>query len=176
MGSDRKGIGGHHSAKSISSEWATPPHVIEALGGAGTFAVDPCAMVDQPWPCARQSFNRLDNGLGRRWTGNVYMNPPYSNVIIRSWLSRLVEHGNGIALIFARTETDNFFEYVWTEATAVLFLRGRLFFHYENGARAEHNSGGPSVLIAYGDQEAERLSNCKLPGYFAYLANGRMIT
>jgi hypothetical protein len=38
------------------------------------------------------------------------------------------EHGNGIALTFARTETKMFFECVWNGASALLFLKGRLSF------------------------------------------------
>ena len=36
---------------------------------------------------------------------------------------------DGIALIFARTETEGFVREVWGKADAVLFLHGRLNFH-----------------------------------------------
>lgn len=170
----RKGIGGHHSPKAQTTEWATPPHVIAALGGAAAFDLDPCAMVTQPWPCAREAYTIRDNGLLHRWRGSVYCNPPYGPEA-GAWLARLAEHGRGVALIFARTETDAFQAHVWNAATAVLFLRGRLHFHYPDGTRAAANGGAPSVLIAYGDSEAERLLKCGLPGYFAELKHGRML-
>lgn len=170
----RNGIGGHQSARADTCEWATPPQIITALGGAERFDLDPCAMIAQPWPCARDAFTIRDNGLTRRWRGSVYMNPPYG-AAVGTWLGRLADHGRGIALVFARTETEAFQEHVWPAATAVLFLRGRLHFHHPDGARASMNGGAPSVLIAYGEEEAARLAACGLSGFFAELKNGRMI-
>jgi hypothetical protein len=95
----------------------------------------------------------------------VWLNPPYGPQT-GQWLQRLAEHGDGIALIFARTETEMFFTWGWERADAMLFLRGRLTFHHEDGRRAAHNSGGPSVLIAYGWENACCLKACSLPGKF----------
>jgi hypothetical protein len=65
--------------------------------------------------------------------------------------------------VFARTETEAFFASVWPYARSVLFLRGRLTFHYPDGSlpRNGANSGGPSVLIAYGDEAHARLQRCR---------------
>lgn len=73
------------------------------------------------------------------------------------WLEKLSVHKNGIALIFARTETRMFFDHIWDKADGLLFFRGRLFFHYVNGEKASMNAGAPSVLIAYGNQNVEAL-------------------
>jgi hypothetical protein len=81
----------------------------------------------------------------------------------------LAEHGRGCALIFARTETDNFFRFVWERASACLFLRGRLNFHYPSGQRAAANSGAPSVLCAYGFADAEILGDAGIEGKFVPL-------
>lgn len=82
------------------------------------------------------------------------------------WLRRMSEHGNGIALVFARTETEWFWETVWgaPTATSILFLEGRLHFHHPDGRRAKANSGAPSVLVAYGMEAAARLSRSGLAG------------
>jgi hypothetical protein len=83
------------------------------------------------------------------------------------WLHRLADHQpGGIALIFARTETEMFVSHVWRRASALLFLFGRLFFHHRSGERATNNSGAPSVLVAYGEAAAERLRRCGFPGAF----------
>lgn len=81
------------------------------------------------------------------------------------WMRRMAAHGDGIALIFARTETALFFETVWRAATAVLFLEGRLFFHRPNGVRASANAGAPSCLVAYGRANATALEMCGIDGY-----------
>ncbi len=88
----------------------------------------------------------------------------------------MARHGNGIALVFARTETQMFFQHVWPRAAALLFLRGRLDFHLPCGSlprgRRGKNSGGPSVLIAYGTRARRRLFNAELGGAFVDIERG----
>lgn len=163
------GIGGHQSAKARTEDWLTPPRVIEALGGANSFDLDPCASDNQPWPTAIACYTRADNGLLKPWHGRIWLNPPYTANVIPMWLQRLAEHGQGTSLIFARTETDAFFRHVWERAHAVLFLRGRLNFHYPDGRRSSANSGAPSVLCAYGKRDADVLAYCGMDGQFVPL-------
>ncbi len=84
-------------------------------------------------------------------------------------MQRLSKHGNGIALIFARTETNTFFNSVWGKAEAALFLKGRLTFYNVDGTKGHFNGGAPSILIAYGENNAQALRNSTLPGYFVQL-------
>jgi hypothetical protein len=137
-----KGMGGHQSAAMLKDEWLTPPGILKALG---EFDLDPCAPVERPWQMAKAHYTVCDNGLLQPWHGRVWLNPPYG-LRARQWLNRLAGHGVGTSLLFARTETDMFFDEVWDRADALLFLRGRLFFHHVTGERAEHNAGAPSVL------------------------------
>jgi hypothetical protein len=97
------------------------------------------------------------------------LNPPYGRRAVE-WLAKLATHGNGIALIFARTDTAMFHDHVFDRADALLFLLGRLTFHRPDGLGPHpHNSGGPSVLIAYGAENAQRLAACGLAGKFVEL-------
>lgn len=157
-------MGGHQSASAQSTIWLTPPHVIDALGGWQSFDLDPCAApAPQPWPTARfMNTEEMADGLSIDWFGRVFCNMPYDDV--ESWLSKLADHDNGTALIFARTETDNFFTNVWDRASGLFFIRGRLHFHYPDGTRAKFNGGAPSVLCAYGQEELDRLMEVDLPG------------
>ena len=157
------GMGSHQSAAMINDEWLTPPHVLAALGH---FDLDPCACTDpRPWPTADRHFTRVDNGLLKEWRGRVFLNPPYGGpTVVGPWMRRMVSHGNGTALIFARTETEIFHECVWQAASAILFRRGRLFFHYADGRKASANAGAPSCLIAYGTDDADRLDAADIPG------------
>ena len=163
----RKGIGSHQSANMQKDEWLTPPEIIKALG---EFTLDPCAPIVRPWEMAEKHFTIHDNGLDKEWHGRVWCNPPYG-LEASKWLEKLTEHGNGIALIFARTETKMFFEWVWNKATAVKFIEGRLYFHHVDGTKAKANAGAPSVLIAYGNENAEILENCEIKGKFLRLDN-----
>ena len=158
------GIGGHQSPRSKNDEWLTPPHILQALG---QFDLDPCAPAVRPWDMAHQHYSLIDNGLSRPWCGRVWLNPPYGPEVGR-WLDRLADHGRGTALVFARTETE-WFSRVWREATALLFLAGRLTFFTVGGAPAPYNGGAPSVLCAFGEADARALRASKLPGAFVAL-------
>lgn len=170
----RGGIGSHtNPGGGATDEWLTPRFILEALG---PFDLDPCAPIERPWPIAAKHLTIEDDGLAQPWDGFVWCNPPYGAATYR-WLSRLADHGRGIALVFARTETKGFMAQAWERATAMLFLTGRLTFCRPNGqpARVEGggNSGGPSVLIAYGLEALHRLEAAGLEG--ALVENWRMV-
>lgn len=139
-------LSSHQSARMKNDEWLTPPHILAMLG---PFDLDPCAPELRPWRTAHHHFTVTDNGLLQPWAGRVWCNPPFGREAIK-WLRRMAEHGNGVALIPARTETAMFYECVWNAADAVLFIEGRPHFHYVDGTRAPFNSGAPICLIAYG--------------------------
>jgi hypothetical protein len=156
-------MGSHQSARMLEDRWLTPPEIIQALG---PFDLDPCAAPEpRPWPTAARHITRPEDGLHAPWEGRVWLNPPYSQEAVR-WLQRMATHGHGTALMFARTETSWCQETVWEAATAVLFLFGRLHFHRPNGKRARANAGAPSMLVAYGSDDADRLARCRLPGAY----------
>lgn len=158
----KQGMSSHQSAVMLKDEWLTPPHIIQALG---EFDLDPCSPINRPWSTAKNHFTKEDDGLKQDWIGRVCPNPPYG-LLSSQWLNKLATHGNGIALIFARTETEMFFEHVWNKATALLFIKGRLYFHHIDGTKAKANAGAPSVLVTYGNDNAYCLKNCNIPGKF----------
>jgi len=141
--------------------WLTPRHILDALM---PFDLDPCAAPDPAiWPTAANHFTIGDSasGLDREWAGRVWLNPPYKTAF--KWIPKLAEHGNGIALIFARTETRGFFEHVWNRAHALLFLKGRLSFHLADGSKGG-TAGAPSVLVAYGENNSKVLDVAQMCG------------
>lgn len=159
------GMGGHQSAAMLKDEWLTPPEILAALG---SFDLDPCSPIQRPWDTAQTHFTKLDDGLKKPWHGRVWLNPPYG-LEVADWLRRLIAHGDGIALIFARTETAMFFECVWRAANAVFFFEGRLFFHHVDGARASANAGAPSCLVAYGENNVDAIKKSGLKGLLVNL-------
>lgn len=163
------GMGSHQAHGRGDRVWLTPPELVKALG---PFDLDPCFGAPRPWATAHQHYGPEDNnglgGLHGEWRGLVWCNPPYDREAGK-WLAKCAEHGNAIALVFARTETEDFHRQVWERASALRFLEGRLFFHHSNGARAAHNGGAPSVLVAYGDAAALRLKSAPIKGAFIKL-------
>jgi hypothetical protein len=160
-----KGMSSHQSTKMINDEWLTPPEIIQELG---PFDTDPCSPIKRPWSTATTHYTIEDNGLLLPWHGFVWYNPPYSREAI-IWIERLAIHNNGIALIFARTETDLFHKFVWPIASSVLFIKGRLWFRKVDGTKANSTGGAPSVLIGYGPMADNRMSNCKIRGKYIKL-------
>ncbi len=158
------GMSGHTSPINEKDEWLTPRWVLTLLGAPDAFDLDPCAAPDpRPWPTAKRMIVRAQNGLLGPWEGSVWLNPPYGGPsIVGPWMRRMAAHGDGVALIFARTETDIFHQTVWGRASAVFFFRGRLFFSDSEGKTAANNAGAPSVLVAYGPRWADALAE-RLP-------------
>lgn len=169
-----KGIGGHQRAyQGRSDEWLTPPFILDALG---PFDLDPCAPVIRPWDMAAKHYTVEDDGLAQPWAGRVWLNSPYGPQTTR-WLENMVRGKHfGTALIFARTDTDMFHRWVWASADAVLFIRGRLKFYDVRGKIAKDNAGGPSCIVAYGADDALRLSEqTEIGGAFLRLKRRRKI-
>jgi len=144
--------------RGASDTWLTPPEIIQALG---PFDLDPCAAEDQPWTTAIRQLTQ--DGLAVEWWGFVWCNPPFGPDAGK-WLERMAEHGHGIALVAARTETRWFVSAVWEKASSILFLHGRPHFHHLDGSRASANSGVPICLVGYGYEGFKRLSMCGLGG------------
>jgi hypothetical protein len=161
-----RSIGGHHRGyEGETNTWLTPLEVIEALG---EFDLDPCGLLH--WPTAGKIYESPTvDGFTSPWFGRVWLNPPYGPHC-HKWLTKLADHGQGTALIFARTETAMFFDAVWRRASALLFIEGRLHFHHADGTRAKANSGAPSVLVAYGEYDREQLQKASHLGQFIPLA------
>lgn len=158
------GMGAHQVHGRGERVWLTPPEIVQALG---PFDLDPCFGTPRPWDTAAEHYgpDAADGlgGLHAPWHGMVWCNPPY-DAQAWAWLARCADHGNAIALVFARTEVAQFHRQVWERASGALFLQGRLFFHHPDGRRAKHNGGAPSVLVGYGQEALKRLAVCPLKG------------
>lgn len=136
-----KGIGGHTKPnKGQTDVWLTPLNLIQSLG---EFDLDPCG----------ESFHKTaktiytERGLEQEWFGRVWLNPPYSEVHL--WLNKMVQHNNGIALCFARTEVK-WAQEIMPKASSVFFPKGRIFFLTKDLER-KGNAGGPSMLLSFGE-------------------------
>lgn len=154
-----------------TQEWYTPPEIFAALGCEFTLdvAAPPGGV---PWIPAERSLSYRDDGLLRPWAGRVWLNPPYGPHTA-PWLAKLADHGDGIALVFARTDVA-WFQSIAPRATLVCFVKGRIKFvrgHTQKpGNRDSHNAAAPSCLIAFGHECAEIVAASGL-GLYARLAS-----
>jgi DNA N-6-adenine-methyltransferase (Dam) len=155
-----------------SSEWYTPPHLFDALGIK--FDLDPASPTGGvPWIPARAHYSSADDGLSQPWFGRVWLNPPYGRQTSQ-WLARLAVHGDGIALVFARSDTV-WFQTFASQATAICFVAGRLKFVPGDGRKETSTAGAPSILLAFGLPCALAMSESGLGQTFLVPTGGRSI-
>lgn len=162
----------HERTPTGKEERLTDPAIIRALG---EFDLDPCAPVVRPWDTAKTHYTIINNGLLLPWRGRVWANPPYGEKT-RPFMRLLAAHGNGIALVYARTETRFFFESIWSHADSLFFFAGRLQFYNTDGTPITNPKTGkpekapaPSVLVAYGMENTRALQSLPFHGKFVSL-------
>jgi hypothetical protein len=145
-----------------TNDWLTPPALLQRLG---TFDLDPCGCPAMPWRTAMTTYFLPDHdGLMDPWFGRVFCNPPYGPNV-GDWARRMAEHGNGIMLIFARTETATWQKDILPFADATLLPEGRIHFYLPSGERGKSGTA-PSALLAYGQNNVEALRNAGIAGAF----------
>lgn len=148
-----------------TDEWYTPPELITQLGGVNSFDLDPCAPVEPLYPTAKKMYDRRQNGLSQPWGGRVWLNPPYSRPLIEQFVAKMVEHNNGIALLFNRCDSKMFQELIFPNMAGILFMRRRIKFLRPDGSRG-NSPGCGSVLIAFGQENARILQESGIEGHY----------
>lgn len=133
----KRKLAGSIHFKSESPDWYTPPRIIERVVSVlGAIDLDPCADEGKGVP-ASEHYTWREDGLLQRWSGRVYMNPPYGKEI-PDWIKKLKHEFDessvtaAIALVPARTDTEWF---AMLREHPRCFLRGRLKFSgHQNSA------------------------------------------
>jgi hypothetical protein len=161
----------HDNVDNKSVDWYTPQWIFDELGL--TFDLDPCAPPGGvPWIPAKQVYSLPQDGLSLPWHGRVWLNPPYGKHT-KQWLGKMAEHGNGVALVFARTDCEWFHRYA-ASATALRFMAGRIKFVDGLGVTSNNGAGAGSMLIAWGAECAQALLGFN-SGLFIDLATNRKV-
>lgn len=110
---------------SETAEWAAPDKFFAELDSAFHFDLDACATPANA-KCAR-FFTKEQDALTHRWTGTVWMNPPYGREIADFMKKAHEESLAGstiVCLVPSRTDTDWWHRYA--KRGQVIHLRGRL--------------------------------------------------
>ena len=124
-----------------TNEWTTPEWLFRELDTEFHFTLDPCCTHESA-KCSKH-FTAEDDGLRQDWTGErVFCNPPYSEV--KAWVEKAhIERALTVMLIFAKTDTKWFHEYIY-QKREIRFLRGRLTFGSGN-----NSAPFPSMLVIF---------------------------
>lgn len=121
-----------------NNEWYTPGIFIQtARAVMGSIDTDPasCELANETVQ-ANTYYTVEDDGLTKTWTGNVWMNPPYSADLIEKFINKLIEerpnYKQAIVLVNNCTETA-WFASLTSIASAVCFPKGRVKFIMPDG-------------------------------------------
>jgi hypothetical protein len=90
------------------------------------------------------------------------------------WLRKFFVHGDGVALVAARTSADWFHEVVVPNAQTLVFPNGKTKFVKPDGAIGKEPGTGV-VLIGMGQIANRSLERCGL-GWFVDNKRGRVVT
>lgn len=95
-----------------SAEYMTPEYIwrpaLEIMpGSSDRFTLDPCSnSKDNPNIPAEVHYTIDDNGLLKHWTGNIFVNPPFSKGLINQFVEKIIESYKKGAVIIAITHAN----------------------------------------------------------------------
>ena len=145
------------------NEWYTPSEYVESARAVmGSIDVDPASNPLANEKVKADTYYTIDtNGLDKEWTGNVWLNPPYSNPLIRHFIEKMIESWkSGImkaGILLTNNSTDTiWFHLVANECTAMCLTKGRIKF-YKN----EDNIASPTngQVFYYFGEDIEAFKN-----------------
>ena len=159
---------GRTNTHALSQEWCTPPKYVKTIREffGGSVALDPCsnsysivdAEVEYSLPSA--------DGLLESWDyPSIFVNPPYGRdrergTTIRDWIRRCADSNarygaEVLALVPVATNTRHWKDFVFGNATAVVFLYDTRLRFLENG-RAGGKGAPMSCAMIYWGEHYER--------------------
>lgn len=157
-----------------NDQWFTPPHVIEKVKLVlDEIDLDPasCEQANRIVG-AIQYFDEEIDGLSRDWHGRIFLNPPYSNALIKRFTKKLDEQfalGNVSEFICLTNQgTDT----LWNEPLRrylQAFTIGRLAFVRPDGSMDGGTSRGQ--CFTYGGPNIKRFIEIFNDNDFSYVAN-----
>jgi phage N-6-adenine-methyltransferase len=135
-----------------SDEWYSPPRVLDrARQVLGRIHLDPAS-------CARAQrlvqavhwYRKGDGALRRTWSGQVWLNPPYSAPLLARFVRHLLAeyHARRVpaALVLVPNATDQAWCQELLAAAAVCWIRGRVAFWHQHPRQTIPGNPRGSIL------------------------------
>lgn len=150
----------HVAQNSGENEWYTPSEFIEAARLAmGGIDLDPASStIANKTVKADQYFTKEDDGLSKKWHGNIWLNPPYAQPLIAQFAEAIAsnyecgEYQQACVLVNNATET-RWFQRILYVADAICFPSSRIRF-----IRPDAQKGAPlqgQAIIYIGTRKNE---------------------
>lgn len=127
-------------------DWTTPIELFRELDKEFHFTLDPCSTHENA--LCKKHYTIKENGLLQDWSGeSVYCNPPYGREI-KNWVKKCYEESLKpktivVLLIFSRTDTKYFHNYIYGKAE-LRFIKGRLKF-----GNCKNSAPFPSMVVIF---------------------------
>jgi hypothetical protein len=132
-----------------SDDYATPKNFYEILNKEFNFDFGPCPLRSEK------------NGLVERWEGNVYVNPPYSNIepFLQKGIQELRKNSCNLIVYLLPTRNDvrYWHDIIIPYCKEIRFIKGRLNFNDANKP-----APFPCVLVIFNNHLA---GECKISSY-----------
>lgn len=160
----------HVSYNAGNSEWYTPADYIElALKVMGSIDLDPASSeIANEIVKAEKFYTAEDDGLSQEWSGNIWLNPPYSSELINKFVDKFINSlekiNQAIILVNNATETEWFNKLV-RHSKAVCFPVGRVRFYGADGRIGAPLQG--QALIYFGEQAKKFIEVFRVKGWCA---------
>lgn len=129
-----------------NAENYTPQDVIDDVREVlGAIDLDPASCeVAQRTVQAASYFTKDDNGLEKKWRGNVFLNPPYNMPLIQQFIDKLIDELPNLraAILLTNDQTDTkWFHKCAKKASHICLPEGRISFYTVRGARTAPTNG-----------------------------------
>ena len=146
-----------------SDVWGTPDFILELVRQlyGGAIDLDVCTQKDNPTG-AIKFYTAKDDGLTQKWSGNIWLNPPYSKP--QPWLEKLVDEyqtGNvtqAVILVKAGVFQNKGTAPLIRTASAKLHWYGRLNFKPLRAGKSDRKSPDFDVAMAYWGSQSDYFS------------------
>lgn len=143
----------HVSHNSGDSEWYSPVEYLESARQVmGSIDVDPASSDKANELVKAGKYYTVENdGRDKDWCGNVWMNPPYSQPLIKTFSAALVNKYNqgeisqACVLVNNATETEHY-QNMLNICKAVCFIKGRVKFIDTEGNASGAPLQGQTIL------------------------------
>jgi len=138
--------------------WGTPAEWLDlARKTMGGIDLDPATNKEaQQTVKAKRFYTKDDNGIEQRWSGRVWMNPPYSQPLVTQFAEKLcasIESGDVTqACVLVNNATDaKFLQLMLSRCSAALFPRGRIPFLVPGSGEALTGTRQGQTFVYFGD-------------------------
>jgi len=139
-----------HSGVRANPIQRTPDALFARLDAEFDFTLDAAASARNA-KCPRY-FTKRDDALRQRWTGRVWLNPPYG-AGIGDWMRKArlsAEQGaTVVCLVPSLTDMAWWHDEVLPHAAEIRYIRGRVRFVHEDGYPAISGAFRPHAVIVY---------------------------